>query len=131
MRLSRHLVAPIVAAASLLPAAANATDIRPFNKAAFQAAQKQNRPVVVFVHAPWCPVCKSQMKTMDKVTASPAYKDLIVFRIDYDTQKDLWKSFGATQQSTLIGFHGKRETGRIAHDTDEAKVTAVLAKTLT
>jgi hypothetical protein len=33
-------------------------------------------------------------------------------------------------QSTLIGFHGRRETGRIAHDTDPAKVMAVLASTL-
>lgn len=131
MRLSRQLLAPIVLAASLISTAASATDIRPFDRAAFQAAQRQNRPIVVFVHAPWCPVCKSQEKTMDKVTANPAYKDLIVFRIDYDTQKPLWKSFGATQQSTLIGFRGKRETSRLAHDTDEAKVTAVLAKTLT
>lgn len=131
MPLNRYLLAPMVIAASLVSTAASATNIRAFDRAAFQAAQRQNRPIVVFVHAPWCPVCKSQEKTMAKVTANKAYKDLVVFRIDYDTQKDLWKSFGATQQSTLIGFRGNRETSRLAHDTDEAKVTAVLAKTLT
>lgn len=131
MHPARHLLAPIALIASVIPAVANATDIRPFDRAAFETAQRQNRPTIVFVHAPWCPVCKQQLKTMDKVTAGPAYKKLIVFRIDYDTQKPLWQSFGATQQSTLIAFHGKRETARIAHDADEAKVTAVLAKTLT
>ena len=131
MRPSLHLLAPVAIAASFVSTAASATDIRPFDRAAFQAAQRQNRPIVVFVHAPWCPVCKSQEKTMAKVTADPAYKDLVVFRIDYDTQKPLWQSFKATQQSTLIGFHGKRETSRLAHDTNEAKVAAVLAKTLT
>jgi thioredoxin 1 len=29
-------------------------------------------------------------------------------------------------QSTLIGFRGKRETGRIAHETNDAKVSAVI-----
>jgi thioredoxin 1 len=51
---------------------------------------------------------------------------LQVFRIDYDTQKPLWQKFGATMQSTLIGFRGKRETGRIAHETNDAKVSAVI-----
>lgn len=53
-------------------------------------------------------------------------RDMQVFRIDYDTQKPLWRRFGATQQSTLIAFRGRRETGRIAHETDEAKVSAVI-----
>ena len=131
MHPARHLVAPVVLAASLISTAASAADIRPFDRAAFQAAQRQNRPILVWVHAPWCPVCKQQGKTIDKVSANPAYRNLIVFRIDYDTQKPLWRSFGATQQSTLIAFHGKRETARIAHDADEAKVAAVLARTLT
>ena len=126
----RFLGAPVAMVAAFVSTAASATDIRPFDRAAFEAAQAQNRPIIVFVHAPWCPVCKSQMKTMDKVTANPAYKNLVVFRIDYDTQKPLWQSFGATMQSTLIGYHGKRETGRIAHITNAAQVTAVLAKTL-
>ena len=56
-------------------------------------------------------------------------RNFIVFRIDYDTQKPLWQSFGVTKQSTLIGFHGTRETGRIAYESDEMKVTRVLAQT--
>lgn len=131
MHPARFLAAPIVLAAALVSTAASATDMRPFDQAAFQTAQRQNRPIVVFVHAPWCPVCRQQLKTIDKVSATPAYKNLIVFRIDYDTQKPLWQRFGATQQSTLIAYHGKRETARIAHDADEAKVTAVLSRTLT
>lgn len=131
MTLARHLLAPVALFVALAPAAASATPIRPFSQAAFAAAQKQNRPILIFVHAPWCPVCRSQMKTIDKVTAAPAYKKLVVFRIDFDTQKPVWQRFGATQQSTLIGYHGKRETSRIAHETDAAKVGKVIADTLT
>jgi thioredoxin 1 len=131
MHPARYLVAPVVLAAGLVSTTGSAAETRAFDQAAFQAAQRQNRPILIWVHAPWCPVCKQQGKTIDKVSANPAYKNLLVFRINYDTQKPLWQSFGATQQSTLIAFHGKRETARIAHDADEAKVTAVLARTLT
>lgn len=108
------------------PAVATAPAVRPFDQAAFDAAQKAGKPILVWVHAPWCPVCREQAKTIARVTAQPAYRDMQVFRIDYDTQKALWRKFGATQQSTVIGFHGKRETGRIAHETDDAKVSAVI-----
>jgi hypothetical protein len=49
-----------------------------------------------------------------------------VFRIDYDTQKPLWQKFRATMQSTVIAFHGKRETARIAHETDDGKGVEVI-----
>ena len=112
--------------ALIAPAMAATPVVQPFNQAAFDAAQRAGKPVLVWVHAPWCPVCRQQQKTIARVTAEPAFRDMKVFRIDYDTQKPLWQKFGATQQSTLIGFHGKRETGRIAHETDNAKVSAVI-----
>ena len=113
-------VPAVIAAAPAVPA------IRPFDQAAFSAAQKAGKPILVWVHAPWCPVCREQAKTIARVTAEPAYRNMQVFRIDYDTQKPLWQRFGATMQSTVIGFHGKRETGRIAHETDDAKVSAII-----
>ena len=109
-----------------VPAVAAAPAVRPFDQVTFDAAQKAGKPILVWVHAPWCPVCREQAKTIARVTADPAYRNMQVFRIDYDTQKPLWKKFGATMQSTVISFRGKRETARIAHETDDAKVTAVI-----
>ncbi len=116
-------VPAIIAAA---PAAAAAPVVRQFDQAAFDAAQRAGKPILVWVHAPWCPVCREQAKTIARVTDAPAYRDMQVFRIDYDTQKTLWKKFGATMQSTVIAFRGRRETARIAHETDEGKVSAVI-----
>lgn len=104
--------------------------IQAFDQAAFDAAQKAGRPILIWVHAPWCPVCRQQQKTIERVTAEASLRDMQVFRIDYDTQKALWRRFGATQQSTLLAFRGRRETGRIAHDTDDAKVSAVIRSAL-
>ena len=114
---------PAMAAA---PVVAAAPAVQPYNQAAFEAAQKAGKPILVWVHAPWCPVCREQAKTIARVTAAPAYRNMRIFRIDFDTQKPLWQRFGATMQSTLIAYHGKRETARIAHDTNEARVSAVI-----
>jgi len=122
--LAAFLVVPTVVAAA--PAAAAAAAVRPFDQAAFNEAQKAGKPILVWVHAPWCPVCREQAKTIARVTAGPAYRDMQVFRIDYDTQTSLWQKFGATMQSTVIAYHGRRETARIAHETDDAKVAAVI-----
>ena len=104
--------------------------IRSYDQMAFDQAQAANKPILVWVHAPWCPVCREQEKALKEITADPAYRDLVVLRIDFDTQKPLWQKFGATMQSTLIGFHGKRETGRVAHESDVARVAPVLRSTL-
>lgn len=104
--------------------------IRAYDQMAFDQAQAANKPILVWVHAPWCPVCREQEKAIKEITADPAYRDLVVLRIDFDTQKPLWQKFGATMQSTLIGFHGKRETGRVAHESDVARIAPVLRSTL-
>jgi hypothetical protein len=126
MRILVTLTAALVAAA--VPA--NAGEIHKFNQTEFKAIQARNGSAVVFVHAPWCPVCRAQEVTIKKLLASPDYKDVAVLTIDFDTQKSLWSSFKATQQSTLIGFHGRRETGRLAYNADPQRVTAVFASTL-
>lgn len=120
---------------SLLPLAAlavpaSAAEIRAFDETAFHAAQAHDAPAIVFVHAPWCPICRAQEQTIKKLLATPKYKAVTVFTIDYDTQKPLWTRFGAQKQSTLIGYHGRRETARLAYDSDPDKVTAVVASTL-
>lgn len=130
MRLPLAFAALAATAAIVATAPAQAGAIKPYDKAAVAAAQAQGKPVVIFVHAPWCPVCAKQGRTIDAELAKPAYKDLIIYRIDFDTQKDIWRGYGVTQQSTLIAYHGTRETARLAHDADPAKVSALLASSL-
>ena len=120
----------LAAVAIVMAAPAGAGEIRHFDRAAFQALQARNAPTIVFVHASWCPICRSQQTTISKLLATQAYRNVTVFTIDYDTQKPLWTSFGAQKQSTLIAFHGRRETARLAYDADPQKVTALVASTL-
>jgi thioredoxin 1 len=130
MSFARASFAAIVISFAVAALPVSAAEFRAFDRATFTAAQAAGKPILIDVHAWWCPVCASQAATIKTAAAAPAYDQLVVFRIDYDKQKVDWRSFGATQQATLIAFKGSRETGRIAYDTDKAKIGAVLASTL-
>jgi thiol-disulfide isomerase/thioredoxin len=124
-----RLFGMLIAAAFAVAAPAQAGESH-FDGAQFQAIQQRNAPVILFVHAPWCPICRAQEKTVAKLLATPRYKGVTVLTIDFDTQKSLWSKFGVTSQSTLIAFHGRRETGRLSYDSDPAKITALFASAL-
>ena len=106
-----------------------AAEFARFDRAASTAAQPQGRPMLLDVHPGWCPVCGSQARTIKRVTTSDAFSKLIVFRINYDSQKDVWRSFNVQKQATLIAFHGTHETGRIAYMTDQVKIADLIAST--
>jgi thioredoxin 1 len=120
-------VAMLPLAVLAAPAPAFAIERQVYSDAAFKAAQKAGKPILIEVHAPWCPVCVAQDRTIASLSA--AHPDLMIFRIDYDSQKPLWTKFGAQKQSTLIAFRGGKETGRIAYVSDEASLAKLLAST--
>lgn len=102
----------------------------PFSEAAFKSAQAAGRPILVEIHADWCPTCKAQKPILDRLTSDAKFKNLQVFRVDFDAQKADVKKFGAQMQSTLIVFKGANETGRSVGDTKEASIASLLDKSL-
>jgi thioredoxin 1 len=113
-----------------IAAPAHAAQVRKFDSTAFAAAKAQNLPILVDVKAWWCPVCASQNRKIKRITANPAYNQLVIFELNFDTQKAEWKALGVQRQGTLIGFHGQRQTGRLDFITDEGKITELLAATV-
>lgn len=127
--LNGTLVAAALAVAGLATAAFANTAV-PFTPEAFKSAQAAGRPILIEVHADWCSTCKAQSPVIDRITASPKFKELKIFRVDFDSQKPVVKQFGATMQSTLIVFRGAAEQGRSVGDTKEASIAALLNKGL-
>nr|WP_298256632.1 thioredoxin family protein [Bradyrhizobium sp.] len=115
-------------AAPLAPSWANSAV--PFSAEAFKAAQAAGGPILVEIHADWCPTCKAQRPILDRLTAEQKFKDLKIFRVDFDAQKPVVREFGAQMQSTLIVFKGAAEQGRSVGDTKEASIAALLDKSL-
>jgi thioredoxin len=127
--LNGALIAGALALAALLaPAWANTAVT--FSADAFKAAQAAGSPILVEIHADWCPTCKAQNPILDKLTSAEKFKDLKIFRVDFDAMKPVVKEFGAQMQSTLIVFKGNVEQGRSVGDTKEASIAALLDKSL-
>ncbi len=123
------LVAAVAASAAVLSPAL-AVGPQPFDAAAFAQAQKAGKPIFVAIHASWCPICKAQTPILSELMADSKFKDLVYFTVDFDSQKDLVRRFGARMQSTLISFKGEKEEGRSVGDTNRASISALLNKTL-
>ncbi len=124
----RILLTAILAGGAVMAGAARAAMEAKFDAAAFAAAQAAGKPILVAVHADWCPVCTKQKPILSKLGADPAMKDLMVFVVDFDTQKDVTQRFGVQKQSTLIVFRGNGERDRSVGVSDEAALKALLAK---
>jgi len=102
----------------------------PYSPAAFAAAQKAEQSILVFVHAPWCPTCRTQERIIRKLHSEARYQSVTVFVVDFDTQKDGLRFFNAPNQSTLIGFRGMRETRRSSGDSDPMNIEDLIESTL-
>jgi thioredoxin 1 len=126
----RSVLLAAVAASAAAVAPALAIGPQPFNAAAFADAQKASKPIFVAIHASWCPICKTQIPILSELMADPKFKDLVYFTIDFDSQKDLVRHFGARMQSTLISFKGEKEQGRSVGDTNRGSIAALLNKVL-
>ena len=123
------LIATLIATAAA-GAPAIAAETHTYDQASFAAAEKAGKPILVAVHASWCPTCKAQKPILSELMADPKFKNLVYFVVDFDNQKDAAKLFGARMQSTLVAFKGDKETGRSVGDTDRASIAALLNKTL-
>ena len=127
----RSLLLALVASAVLFASLpASAAEWKPFDAGAFAAAKKEGKSILVDIFAAWCPVCRAQNPILTQMTRQPEFKDLIVFKVDFDTQKDDVRALKATSQSTLIAYKGETEKGRTVGDTNPASIEALLKSAL-
>ena len=126
----RSVLIATVAASAAAVSPALAVGPQPFDDAAFAAAQKAGKPIFVAIHASWCPICKAQKPILSELMAGPKFASLTYFTIDFDSQKDLVRRFGAQKQSTLISFKGEKEEGRSVGDSNRDTIAALLNKVL-
>ena len=126
----RSILIAAVAASVAAMTPAIAASPQPFDAKAFDDAQKAGKPILVAIHASWCPTCKAQTPILGELTTDPKFKSLAYFIIDFDSQRDLVERFGARMQSTLIAFKGSKEEGRSVGDTDRNSIAALLNKAL-
>lgn len=109
---------------------AMAGEIKPFNQQEFDKLTHDGKPVVLDISATWCPTCKAQKPIIDGLMKQPAYKDVTLMAIDFDSAKPTLKKYKVTMQSTLVAFKGDREVGRSTGDTTPEGLEGLIKKTV-
>jgi thiol-disulfide isomerase/thioredoxin len=111
----RVLIGAVLAAAVLFFSAetASAIEFRPYTPDAFAAAQAEGGPIIVDVHATWCPTCQAQRRVIEQLAEDPRFANVIIFVIDYDTEKAYMRMHRVSERSTLIAFRGGEEHDRL------------------
>ena len=109
---------------------AMAGDIKPFSQAGFDELTAAGKPVVLDISATWCPTCKAQKPIIDGLMKQPAYKDVTLMTIDFDSEKPTLKKFKVGMQSTLVAFKGTQEVGRSVGDTSAQGLEGLIRKTV-
>jgi thioredoxin 1 len=120
----------VLLALSSLMSLAMAGDIQPFNQQDFDKLTHDGKPVVLDISATWCPTCKAQKPIIDGLMKQPAYKDVTLMTIDFDSAKPTLKRFKVTMQSTLVAFKGDKEVGRSVGDTTPEGLEGLIKKTV-
>lgn len=130
MNIARRTLLLSALALPLLSSPLFASDKVVFTPAAFEAAQKAGKPILIDISATWCPTCKAQAPILGELSGEARFKTLQVFTVDFDSQKDVVRSLKAQSQSTLIVFKGTNEVGRSVGDTKKESIAALLARAL-
>ena len=115
--------------ALLFVATARAGEL-PYDKAAFDKALADGKPVIVDFFADWCPTCKAQKPHVQSLLGEPKMKDVTLFVADYDKEKELKKALRVSQQSTFVVFKGGKEVARSTGQTNKEDLAALFGKAL-
>ena len=102
----------------------------PYDKAAFDKAVADGKPVIVDFFADWCPTCRAQKPHVRSLLNEAKMKDVTLFVANYDTEKDLKKALRVTQQATFVVFKGGKEVGRSTGQTKKEELAALFGKAL-
>lgn len=116
MNLKRIAASALFLLSATITLAVHALDIKPYSAPLLAEAQKANKPIALHFHADWCPTCRAQEKTLQRLKTEQGL-ELTVLVANYDTEKELKRRFKVNAQSTLVVLKGKNETTRMIGDT--------------
>lgn len=108
---------------------AMAGEIKPYSQAQFDKLTAEGKPVLLAIHASWCPTCKAQKPIIEELMGRSAYKEVTTLVIDFDADKPFLKHYKVGMQSTLIAFKGTKEVGRSVGDSTQAGIEGLVEKT--
>lgn len=119
----------IFLAALLFPLCSHAIG-EPYTHEKLETLNNAGKPALVLIVADWCGTCRAQEKLLGQLLPSDEFKNITALRVNFDTQKNVVRSFHVRYQSTLIVFKGGAEVARVTAETDRAAIAALLRHAL-
>lgn len=118
-------------AGSAAPALAGLpTGFQDYNKERFEALLKGSKPVLVHVHADWCPVCVRQERSFNGLATSADFQKFAAVQVNFDMDKDFRDRFKVQNQSVILVIRDGKEVARLGGVSDQAKIAEFMAKAL-
>jgi len=112
----------VTAALGLFSVAVSAAGFATYSAQSFDQALKSGAPVVVHVHADWCPTCRAQMPTLQSMSGDKQYDKVRFVRVNFDKDRDFLTTYKVASQSMILVFKGGKEVARFAGVTDAAQI---------
>lgn len=69
---------------SLLLAVPLGAGAEPYTQTAFERLQKEGAPVLVSIHADWCPTCRAQAPIVQSLLEQNPYRRIQLLRVGFD-----------------------------------------------
>lgn len=101
-------------------------EFAPYDKAKLETAIKSGAPVVVHVHAEWCPICRRQVMVLDEMFKDASLAKIEGVRVNYDKDRDFVSAYKVKRQANILVFKGGKEIARVDYDPDEKRIRAAI-----
>ncbi len=109
---------------------ATAVSREEFDKERFDALTRDNALILVDIFANWCPTCARQREILDRYQQQNPDAPLHILTVNYNTQREWVRHFGATRQSTFLLYRGTERIWMSVAETSEDRITARLDEAL-
>lgn len=116
--MNRRSLLAVLATLPTLARPAVAQSFVPYEAAAFSRLIASAAPIVVHVHADWCPTCRAQQPTLQSLARDPALASVRFVRVDFDRDRDFLRAHRVSSQSTILVFRGGRVVTRMIGTTN-------------
>jgi thioredoxin 1 len=101
-----------------------------FTQEKFKQAQEDGKVILLDFYASWCSTCKAQQPILESLLEKEKFSNVVAFKVDYDSEKELKKIYNVTSQSTLIVLKNNTEVGRSIGSTNKESIQTLLEKGL-
>lgn len=84
-----------------------------YSETSFAEASDKNR--ILYFHADWCPQCRALEAS---ILDSQIPEDMVILKVDYDSNQDLRRQYEVTLQTTLVSVdaNGNKIKSFVAYD---------------